>query len=386
MECDMGTNNRYDKHSKMYKNVFYMLCYAVDELSMLDMSSVNTEKFKGTLDVMCSLMIAALKPWLKGSKDRDYKQIQIVTDKPYGKIDIYKSIASGVYSSGKLACTVNKLSIDSEQNRVIKLAITELLSACRLNDFGVCRDIVEKLSRLMQEFSAVSDITLAEYGLSYTLVSTDNVDCRPALAASKIILSMALPDDKSKGGSILKSRVDTERLKYIFQKFVVNFSKVHLSKKSGTHYVGPYSITTDKSSTGDRIKYMMDLLIHVNDKIIIIDTKWYTGSESGQNTRQINDYLRETAYKYRSDKSVSTLFGIVLYAMNSVSKKDNSLPCYFEQTDIVVEETLNLHLDMRRDFETIKKDLAGRLDDLTTKSPDWFLSELKNGNSIFNRV
>lgn len=382
----MGTNNRYDKHSRMYKNVFYMLCYAVDELSMLDMSSVNTEKFKGTLDVMCSLMIAALKPWLKGSKDRDYRQRHIITDKPYGKIDIYKSITSGVYSSGKLACTVNKLSIDSEQNRVIKLAITELLSACRLNDFGVCRDNVEKLSRLMQEFSAVSNITLTEYRRNYKLVSTDNVDCRPALAASKIILSMALPDDKSKGNNILQSRVDTERLKYIFQKFVVNFSKVHLSKKPGTHYVGPYSITTDKSSTGDRIKYMMDLLIHVNDKIIIIDTKWYTGSESGQNTRQINDYLRETAYKYRSDKSVSTLFGIVLYAMNSVSKKDNSLPCYFEQTDMVVEETLNLHLDMRRDFDDIKKDLAERLDELTTKSPYWFLDELKNGNSIFNRV
>lgn len=382
----MGTNNRYDKHSRMYKNVFYMLCYAVDELTLLDISSVNTEKFKGTLDVMCSLMIAALEPWLKGSKDRDYRQKQIVTDKPYGKLDLYRSMTTGVYSSGRLVCTVNKLSIDSEQNRVIKLAIAELISACRINSFEVCSDNVAKLYRIMREFSAVRDITLAEYRRDYKLVSTDNIDCRPALAASKIILAMALPDDKSKGDNILQSRVDTDRLKYIFQKFVVNFSKAHLKNKAGTHHVGPYSITTDKSSTGDRIKYMMDLLIHVNDKIIIIDTKWYTGDESGQNNRQIRDYLRETAYKYRSDESVSTLFGIVLYATNSYSKRDNALPCKFEQTDRVVDETLNLHLDMRRDFEDIKKDLAERLDDLTTKSPYWFLDELKKGNSIFGRV
>lgn len=382
----MGTSNRYDKHSRMYKNVFYMLCYAVDELSMLKMNTVNTEQFKGTLDALCSLMIEALKLWLKGSKNRDYRQKQIVTDKPYGKIDIYKSITSGVYSSGKLACTVNKLSIDSEQNRVIKLAITELISACRINESEVCADNVEKLYRLLQEFSAVRDITLAEYRRNYKLVSTDNVDCRPALVASKIILSMALPDDKSDGANILKSKVDTDRLKYIFQKFVVNFSKMHLLNKDGTRYVGPYSITTDKSSTGDVSKYMMDLFIHTNDRIVVIDTKWYTGDESGQNNRQIRDYLRETAYRYRSDDSVKTIFGIVLYATNSYSREDYSLLCNFEQTERVVEETLNLHLDMRRDFDDIKKDLAERLDELTTKSPYWFLDELKKGNSIFNRV
>ena len=363
-----------------------MLCYAVDELSRLKLSSTDPEHFKSTLDVLCALMIEALKPWLNGSKNRDYRQKQIVTDKPYGKIDLYKSVVSGVYSSGKLACTVNKLSIDSEQNRVIKLAITELIAACRRNMDEVCDENVVKLSRIMREFSAVSDITLAEYGRNYKLVSTDNVDCRPALAASKIILAMTLPDDKSEGGCILKSRVDTERLKYIFQKFVVNFSKRYLGNKDGTHYVGPYSITTDESSTGDRSKYLMDLFIHRNDKIIIIDTKWYTCSESGQNTRQINDYLRETAHEYSCDNSVNSIFGIVLYATNEYSEEDYALPCKFEYAEKAVEETLNCHLDMRRDFGDIEKGLAKRLDDLTTKSPDWFLEELKNNRSIFNRV
>lgn len=58
----------------------------------------------------------------------------------------------------------------------------------------------------------------------------------------------------------------------------------------------------------------------------------------------------------------------------------------YEQTDMVVEETLNLHLDMRMDFEDIEKGLAKSLDDLTTKSPYWFIGELKNNRSIFNRV
>lgn len=381
----MGTRNR-GKHSRMYKNIFYMLCYAVDELSRLQLSSTDPEHFKSTLDVLCALMIEALKPWLNGSKNRDYRQKQIVTDKPYGKIDLYKSVVSGVYSSGKLACTVNKLSIDSEQNRVIKLAIAELIAACKRNMDEVCDENVVKLSRIMREFSVVRDITLAEYRRNYKLVSTDNVDCRPALAASKIILAMTLPDDKSEGGSILKSRVDTERLKYIFQKFVVNFSKRYLGNKDGTRYVGPYSITTRKSSTGDTVKYMMDLFIHRNDKIIIIDTKWYTGREYSENTRQINDYLRETAYEYRSDDSVKTIFGIVLYAANEYSGEDKALPCDFEKTDRVVDESLDLHLDMRRDFEDIEKGLAKRLDDLTTKSPYWFIGELKNNRSIFNRV
>lgn len=383
----MGTGNR-DKHSKMYKNVFYMLCYAVDELPRLQISDTDTENFESTLDVLCALMIEALKPWLKGSKDRDYRQRRIVTDKPYGKIDLYRSVASGVYSSGKLVCTVNKLSIDSEQNRVIKLAIAEIIAACRSNMGEVCDENVVKLSRIMREFSAVRDITLAEYSRSYKLVSTDNVDCRPALAASKIILSMALPDDKSKGNNILQSRVDTDRLKYIFQKFVVNFSWRYLSNKDGIHYVGPRSLSSERSSTGSITKYIMDLFIHANDKIIIIDTKWYTGEVSAvkANKNQMEVYLRQTGYEYRSDESVKSIFGILLYASNDLSEPDDSSKCSFEQTERVVEEFLILHLDMRRDFDDIKKDLEERLDDLTTKSPYWFLDELKNGNSIFNRV
>ena len=384
----MGNKSYYNKHSRMYKNVFYMLCYAVDELSRLKISDTDTENFESTLDILCTLMIESLKPWLRGSKNRDYRQKQIVTDKPYGKIDLYKSVVSGVYSSGKLVCTVNKLSIDSEQNRVIKLAIAELISACRLNMDEVCDKNVEKLSRLMQEFSVVRDITLAEYRRNYKLVSTDNVDCRPALAASKLILSMALPDDKSEGNNILQSRVDTDRLKYIFQKFVVNFSWRYLSNKDGIYYVGPRSLSSERSSTGSITRYIMDLFIHANDKIIIIDTKWYTGEGEAvkANKNQMEVYLRQTGYEYRSDESVKSIFGILLYASNDLSEPDDSSKCSFEQTERVVDETLNLHLDMRRDFDDIKKDLEERLDDLTTKSPYWFLDELKNGNSIFNRV
>ena len=365
-----------------------MLCYAVDELSRLKISDTDTENFESTLDILCTLMIESLKPWLRGSKNRDYRQKQIVTDKPYGKIDLYKSVVSGVYSSGKLVCTVNKLSIDSEQNRVIKLAIAELISACRLNMDEVCDKNVEKLSRLMQEFSVVRDITLAEYRRNYKLVSTDNVDCRPALAASKLILSMALPDDKSEGNNILQSRVDTDRLKYIFQKFVVNFSWRYLSNKDGIYYVGPRSLSSERSSTGSITRYIMDLFIHANDKIIIIDTKWYTGEGEAvkANKNQMEVYLRQTGYEYRSDESVKSIFGILLYASNDLSEPDDSSKCSFEQTERVVEEFLILHLDMRRDFDDIKKDLEERLDDLTTKSPYWFLDELKNGNSIFNRV
>lgn len=385
----MSTSNCYDKHSRMYKNVFYMLCYAVDELSMLKLNKNDTENFECTLDVLCALMIESLKPWLNGSKNRDYRQKQIVTDKPYGRIDFYKSMTSGAYTVGKLVCTVNKLSIDSEQNRVIKLAIKTLVDACKHYDVyhydGYPENVV-RLFRIVYEFSEVRDITLSEYKRNYKLISTDNVDCRPALAASKIILSMALPDDKSNGDNILKSKVETDRLKYVFQKFVVNFSRRYLANKDGTRYVGQYSISTDKSSTGDILKYIMDLFIVANDKVIIIDTKWYTGKESGENNRQINDYLRQTGYECRSDNSVNSIFGIVLYATNGYSRNDKSFPCKFEHTEKVVEESLDMHIDMRRDFDTIKKDLAGRLDDLTTKSPYWFLSELKNGNSIFNRV
>lgn len=382
----MGNKNYYNKHSRMYKNVFYMLCYAVDELSRLQISDTDTENFESTLDVLCTLMIEALKPWINGSKNRDYRQKQIVTDKPYGKIDLYKSVVSGVYSSGKLACTVNKLSIDSEQNRVIKLAIAELIAACRRNRDEVCDENVAKLSIIMREFSAVRDITLAEYKRNYKLVSTDNVDCRPALAASKIILSMALPDDKSDGDNILKSKVDTDRLKYIFQKFVVNFSWRYLSNKDGIYYVGPRSLSSERSSTWSITKYIMDLFIHANDKIIIIDTKWYTGEGSVANKYQMEGYLRQTGYEYRSDESIKSIFGILLYATNDLSEPDESAKCSFEHTERVVEEFAILHLDMRRDFDDITKGLAKRLDDLTTKSPYWFIGELKNNRSIFNRV
>ena len=337
----------------MYKNLYYMLCYAVDELKYMRLSDTDAESINGSADLLAELLIKTLDIWSKNNPLREYKEITFDTDKPTGRINVYESYASGVIYQGKMNCTQYKLNVDTIQNQIIKLALRVLL---KCHDISVNKRT--QLNKYYTQFDYVSTISEQEYrGIKSRANRNLPAYYKPVISASIIIINMMLSYNKQ-GNCRLYDLYDVERYKYIFEKFVRNFyicEYVTGNKKNGVEVKHPHY---DKSIPGELTDIdKLDVLLINKSTAVIIDTKWYTKTENIKHNRvQMEAYMKDVL-NFEKELAKGSIYGIVLYAKTP----NDNIKCGRWKADITeVKRQLSARqevIDMTREFEEIKKNL-----------------------------
>ena len=339
---------------KMYKNLYYMLCYAVDELQHMKISDTDAENISSSIGLLAELLLRSLDLWVKNNPLREYKEVSFDTDKPVGKINIYESYRSGIIYSGELNCIQYRLDIDTVQNQIIKLALRILL---RFR--GDLSDVkIRQLNYYYKQLDTISDLTINQYRLSKISYRTMPSYYKPALAASGIIIDLMIAYNKD-GTSRLYDLDDVERYKYIFEKFVRNFYIKEYHKYGVVVKHPSYDVSENKDRS---VMDNLDVLLINENNALIIDTKWYTKTRPGsENRNQISMYMYDVFNNEHSGGKYN-ISGIVLYAkthddrifaygwdanMKDVTRK------FIARQDVI---------DMTQDFDTIKQSLIDLAD------------------------
>lgn len=331
----------------MYKNLYYMLCYAVDELQYMKISDTDAENIKSSADLLAELLINTLIIWSKNNPLREYKEITLETDKPAGRINVYESYRSGIIQQGKLNCTQYRLNIDTIQNQIIKLALRILIKHGK----DLSKDKRTQLNKYYRQFKYISDITEEQYKLANISYKTMPTYYKPVISASIIIINMMIAYNRT--GKIRLYDLDNpERYKYIFEKFVRNFYKREY-KNFNTKVEHPrydISLEQDESATDN-----LDVLLVNNKKALVLDTKWYTKSTyTPANRHQIRAYMADVI---NHKDNINSIAGIVLYA----KREDDRIRLSKWQTDI---KRLGLktyageeEIDITKEFDEVKQGL-----------------------------
>lgn len=333
-----------------WKNIYHMLCYAVDELRYFNENWIDYEEINGEHDLLAELLCSSFKLVYDNGYLYEYISKEIVTDKPYGDINIEKSIETGVLADRKLVCTVNSSDIDNRYNQLIKLAFNLLLES---NNVISKKISIKLVARLKQYVMLLDDVTDIEPSRE-VLIGLDGATewYRPVLSVCNLIVNDWLAWDES-GEQRLLSLEDGARLRYIYQKATKNYYRQW----------GKYKVITETYKADDNDDDSNFLLIPdcvlVNErkkKLLIIDNKWYERSDPRSSMGKTLTYGIRAKKTKRKDYEIS--------AVTLVASSNKSGPaCVDKRTpDIDVESSLYFQ-KMNTDFESIKQswnDLADK--------------------------
>lgn len=308
-------------------NIYYMLCYCVDELAYFDDAYIDYEEINGTHDLLASLLCRSFEHLYRNGYIKDYNQEQIITNKPRGRIDIPKSVSIGQLGRAKLVCNVSNIGIDTQLNRIIKASFSILIESNKLVDDKIERNLMAKLYRYREMLDNVSDIQVS---LKELYEITDIPEWyKPIFTVCKLIWNDWIAFD-SEGNHRLLELNDRSRLCYIWQKYLLQFCKREYSE---------YKVHNPVFGEG-RHQWRTDLIIEdKNDKFAVIaDAKWYeTSSMSTNNINQVNAYESKYIHKYPEYSTV----GLVVYA--SSDKTTIFEPEMMDNGKTVTEVLININ-------------------------------------------
>lgn len=336
--------NGNSKSKLVYQNIYYMVAYCVEELKYFDESLIDYESLSGTHDLLAVLLCKSFEYLYRSGCLRQYNKKTIVTDKPRGKIDIQKSKQQGLYQQGKLICTITKLNMDTELNRIVKAAFYVLISSNSVIQDKINNKYLTLLDNYRLMLKEVSTIDINEEMLNKNRDIPEQY--KPVMVVAKMILKDWLAYD-SEGKHRLLELNDNERLCRIWEKYLRNLIKRNYSELEVTKP----SYEFGKKRGRKNIKQPdMEIKCNKNRTVIVGDAKWYSSStESSANECQIVAYSDKCAEKNKEYK----IHGILFYASDETDEE----PEWEDESDIYNIECYSYHINVNQDKEDMERDI-----------------------------
>ncbi|MDR3063284.1 MAG: hypothetical protein LBU40_03985 [Methanobrevibacter sp.] len=300
------------------KNIFHMLSYAYENLRFSKDIETASEDFENIHDLLGAILVNAVNSLIKRGFFKEYINKNEDLSTIRGKININESIKRRTFIYKKLNSSYDEFSEDIIFNRIIKSSLSKLIRFSALDD-EVKKDL--KKSKLF--FHNVNDIQLNKQVFNSLKWNRNNKYYRGIISICELIYYWNLPDESSQDDLEFKEFL-RDRLYNLFEKFVLNFYKKKYKElnPSPKNFKFNYDDSFDNSDTDYLPIMKTDVVLEnkENNKILIIDTKFYKKILQGYNINnkkklssghlyQIKSYVK--TYENQSDKEIS---GMLLYA------------------------------------------------------------------------
>lgn len=287
-----------------------MLCYAWNRAEEVENLALKGIKGDNLYDLLSLVLCNSVSKIIKRGIYKEYISRNEETYSLKGKINFGESLKKNSFRNGRAYCEFDEFSDDIIHNQIIKATLYNILK-CR----DVAKNIKDKVMKLYHYFEHISTIKLNKTSFNQAKIHRNNRHYKFSMDICKLIYNDMIVDEVS--GNVSFNYKEEEKLAYLFEEFVRNFYKIHLSNS----HVCRENIKWDAS--GDAMDFLpimqTDITIKRDDEIIIMDTKYYTKtlvSNMGQdkyhstNMYQMFSYLKNAEVKGELYKQSR---GILLY-------------------------------------------------------------------------
>lgn len=287
-----------------------MLCYAWNRAEEVENLALKGIKGDNLYDLLSLVLCNSVSKIIKRGIYKEYISRNEETYSLKGKINFGESLKKNSFRNGRAYCEFDEFSDDIIHNQIIKATLYNILK-CR----DVAKNIKDKVMKLYHYFEHISTIKLNKTSFNQAKIHRNNRYYKFSMDICKLIYNDMIVDEVS--GNVSFNYKEEEKLAYLFEEFVRNFYKIHLSNS----HVCRENIKWDAS--GDAMDFLpimqTDITIKRDDEIIIMDTKYYTKtlvSNMGQdkyhstNMYQMFSYLKNAEVKGELYKQSR---GILLY-------------------------------------------------------------------------
>ncbi len=344
------------------RNIFYMLCYAWNILSIADDFDFSSDDYDDANNLLARVFSFGIGKLIRSGFHRSYidRSEEIITLR--GKILVQDSIRKLSNQRKRLICTFDEYSKDDLFNQILKYTIDSLL-----RNMSVDAETKKLLKKQAVYFDGIAATAPTKETRRKLIFNKNNVTYKLLINIAIMLYENTSINEES-GLTTFSDFSRDKQMEKVFEKFILNFYRIHLDKNIYKVHAPKINWHMEESAEelyGDLFNIDMnpgdrrtDIVIENKQSHLqmIMDAKYYSktlvnayrgnGDERIRRIHldQIRGYIQDSEYNGKK-------IGALLYPM---VEHNLSLGSIFaiESTRIIVKT-----IDLNSEWQSIEKDL-----------------------------
>ena len=346
------------------RNIYYMLSYAFSVLKQKNYESIASEDFEDVTDLCAAILACGTAQHLKQGLYREYVTFNDNLSAMRGKLDINGTIKNQVQNKRVLACEYDELSVDNIYNQIIKCTINYLLKSKTVK-----KERKDSLKKVLLFFDEISDIDVSSIRWDRLMYQRNNKNYEMLINLCYFVFNSIIQTTWQ--GKYQMTTFSDEHMNVLFEKFVLAYYKKHhgdLNVAKSAEIKWNISDDTDNNMIRFLPKMQSDIYLKVGERVLIIDTKYYTHTlqvQFDKHTIHSNNLYQIFTYVKNEDVDNSgNVSGVLLYAKTD---EDITPDCEFMMGNNKIGVKT---LDLNTDFSYIRLQLDKVADEFLYQDVD----------------
>jgi len=344
------------------KNIFYMLCYAWNVLSITDDIKVGSDDFNDAYNLLARVFSFGIGKMIKYGFHRSYISKTESLSTLRGKINIQQSINKMTIVDQKLICDYDDFSTNDIFNQMLRYTIDSLIA-----NIEVDKTTKQQLKKQRVFFDGIDSLPPTKSNRQKVTFNRNSIVYQLLINISIMIYDNTIVNEET-GTNTFKDFYRQEQMHKVFELFILNFYASHLNNKIYKVHAPKINWDIDKRASISYSEYFdivddpgdrrTDIVVENNELELqmIFDAKYYqkTFVEAYQNSdeervrtghiNQLRGYLLDS--KYTGGK-----VGALLYPSVDIERKiEQAYP--IADANIIVK-TINLY----DEWQNIEQDM-----------------------------
>lgn len=296
------------------KNIYYMLSYAFRVLNEKSYKKIELESFENVAELLSEILAIGVAKQIKQGLVKDYIEVTDTTSSIKGKINIAESINEQSFIKGQLNCSYDEFSLNCKLNQILKTTMNLLVKS------DISNSRKKKLRKLLLYFSEVDLIDVGDINWKIRF-DRNNQSYKMLINICYLAINGLIHTEKS-GEVKLMEFFDDQLMSRLYEKFVLNYYITEHPEISASAPQINWQI--DDGIDFLLPKMQTDVTLEYENKILIIDTKFYSHNTSenyGKNIHHTSNLYQ--IFTYVKNKQVELqgkgfeVSGMLLYAMTN---------------------------------------------------------------------
>lgn len=300
----------------LIRNIYYMLAYAFRDFRFSIDDNIAGEHFEETHDLFAEILIRGISCLLKRGLFKTYESNEGKLSTIRGRIDLYKTHEIEQNNPYQAYCIYDELTENNIYNQILKAAL-QLLLRCE----NVSTSRKDHIRSILPYFQKIDMIDLRIVRWNTISFDRRNSNYQMLVNICKFIIEDMLMTTEA--GTYRMKSLSEKNMNLLFQRFVLAYyQRLHPETNARSEQI-PWNF-----KNRNRLLPIMqtDIIMSLDERTLIIDTKYYTHILNNHYDKQIinNGHLMQLqSYLTNYDVTHSgKVDGMLLYAK---TEKDSSL-------------------------------------------------------------
>lgn len=326
-----------------------MLSYVFKVLQSQGYAHLMTEEFEHIEDLFAAILAKGMSQQVKRGLVKNYTQKIDVLATPKGKINLTTSIKKQTQRQNKLVCQYDEFSENIILNQILKATSLKLLKSKE-----VTLEQKKHLRRVLCYFQHIKEINIRQIKWTHIQYDRNNAHYKMLINICQMVVEHLLFTEQI-GNTKLPKYMDDQKMHQLYERFVREYYRYHYPQLKVSAANISWHLDDEMSVYLPTMK--TDIMIEYQDKVVIIDTKYYGrsmqshGMYGTQTLHSANMYQIYTYVKNKDTQHTGKVSGVILYAQTDEAVTPN-------QTYLIDGNRISVKcLDLNSEFENIKRQL-----------------------------